>query len=71
MTYDLPYSCGPVQAEASMMNTDDPPEQFSLMTRAEPPLALPPMNARPPAHQYRQAAGDGRGLVAAYVARRG
>jgi hypothetical protein len=33
------------------MNTNDPPGQFSLMTRAEPPLAVPPMNALPSAHQ--------------------
>jgi hypothetical protein len=33
MTYpDLPYPCGPVQAEASTVDTDDPPERFSLMT---------------------------------------
>jgi len=33
------------------MNTDDPPEQFRLTTRAEPPLAALPMNARPSAYQ--------------------
>jgi hypothetical protein len=27
------------------MNTDDPVEQFSLMTRTKPPLAVPPMIA--------------------------
>jgi hypothetical protein len=42
---DLPYTCDPVQAEASAMNTDDPVEQFSLMTRTKPPLAVPPMIA--------------------------
>jgi hypothetical protein len=29
---DLPFTCGPVHAEASTLNTDDRPEQFSLMT---------------------------------------
>jgi hypothetical protein len=33
------------------MNTDDPPEWFSLTPRAEPLLAVPPMNALPSAHQ--------------------
>ena len=35
------------------MNTNDPPESFSLMTRAEPPLAADERSAiRPPsAHQ--------------------
>jgi hypothetical protein len=43
------------------MNTDDPPEWFSLMTRAEPPLAVPPMNALPsppPTRRTRDPAPD-------------